>query len=139
MAKIKRKVEMTLPELIEWGFKNNIENRRFAPNQANHRPVVFDSNGWIDFSDDYCYPPGDIFTVEIEEKITEETVISRLLEVRNAIPSEKEEWQDLKILKSYLYGNYSISEVKNKQSVAFYILNDDMTMTLIWKDGKLVD
>ena len=38
-----------------------------------------------------------------------------------------------------MYGNHAISEVKNKHSVAFYMLNDDMTMTLIWKDGAMVD
>lgn len=78
------------------------------------------------------------FTVEVEEEITEETIIFRLLEVRNAIPSKKKEWQDLKLLKSHLYGNRSISRVKNEHSVAFYNLNDDMTTTLIWKDGELV-
>ena len=38
-----------------------------------------------------------------------------------------------------MYGNHTISEVKNEHSVAIYILNDDMTMTLIWKDNELVD
>ena len=138
MVKIKKKVEMTLPELIEWGFKNNVKDRGFDCNQANYRPVVFNSIGWIDFIDDYCYPPGDTYTVEVEEEVTEETIIFRLLEVRNAIPSKKKEWQDLKLLKSHLYGNRSISRVKNEHSVAFYNLNDDMTTTLIWKDGELV-
>ena len=76
--------------------------------------------------------------VEVEEEITEETIIFRLLEVRNAIPSKKAAWQNLKLLKSDLYGNHSISEVKNEHSVAFYNLNDDMTTTLIWKYGELV-
>ena len=80
----------------------------------------------------------ETFTVEVEEEVTEETIIFRLLEVRNAIPSKKKEWQDLKLLKSHLYGNRSISRVKNEHSVAFYNLNDDMTTTLIWKDGELV-
>lgn len=135
MVKIKRKVEMTLPELIEWGFKNNIENRGFVPNQANHRPVVFNSNGWIDFSDDHSYPPGDIFTVEVEEEITEETKINKLVEVYRNIEDT--------ILFTDLHHDYSISEVKDNEeyavcSRAFYILNDDFNMTLIWKDGKLV-
>ncbi|MEB7460130.1 hypothetical protein [Staphylococcus borealis] len=139
MPKIKRKVEMTLPELIEWGFKNKIKNREFPCNQANFKSVVFNSDGWIDFSDDFYYLPEDTFTVEVEEEISEETVIPRLLEVRNAIPSNETEWQDLKILKSHLYGNYSISEVKNEYSIAFYMLNNDMTTTLLWKDGAMVD
>lgn len=81
----------------------------------------------------------EAFTIEAKEEITEETVIPRLLEVRNAIPSKEGGWEDLKILKSYIYGNHTIAEVKNEYTVAFYMLNDDMTMTLIWKDGKLVD
>ena len=140
MVKIKRKVEMTLPELIEWGFKNNIKNRKFVRNrnQRYFKPVVFNSCGYVEFNDDFSYSPEDSFTVETEEEITEETIIFRLLEVRNAIPSKRAEWQNLKILKSHLYGNRSISKVKNEHSVAFYNLNDDMTTTLIWKDGELV-
>lgn len=138
MVKIKRKVEMTLPELIEWGFKNEIKNREFVCDQASYKSVIFNLNGWSEFSGKYSYLPQDTFTVEVEEEITEETIIFRLLEVRNTIPSKKKEWLDLKLLKSHLYGNHSISGVKNEHSVAFYNLNDDMTTTLIWKDGELV-
>ena len=138
MVKIKRKVEMTLAELIDWGFKNNIENRGFVPNQANHRPVVFNSNGWIDFSDDYCYPPGDIFTVEVEEEITKETELPKYLEIYAH--------------KSLGYGDENISIGKNQSikeilkenkkystiTKAIHLINDDGTHTLIWKDGELV-
>lgn len=139
MPKIKRKVEMTLPELIEWGFKNEIKNRKFPCNQANFKSVVFNSDGWIYFSDDLYYLPEDTFTVEIEEDITEETAIPRLLEVRNLIPLKNMEWHYFKSLKSYLHVNQSISEVENRHSIAFYMLNDDMTITLLWKDGAMVD
>ena len=138
MVKIKRKVEMTLAELIEWGYKNEIKDKYFVSNQANHRLVTFDSIGWIDFSDDYCYPPGDTYTVEIEEEITEETEIYRLLELRDSLSFKDGGWKDLNILKSYMYGNKSISEAKHDGSSKFYMLNDDDTMTLIWKDGELV-
>ncbi|MGJ0166466.1 hypothetical protein [Staphylococcus hominis] len=136
MVKIKKRVEMTLAELIEWGFKNNIKNKKFISNSKDYTSVTFDSTGWGEFNN--YFSPEDTFTVEVEEEITEETMIFRLLEVRNAIPSKKAEWQNLKLLKSDLYGNHSISEVKNEHSVAFYNLNDDMTTTLIWKDGELV-
>lgn len=63
----------------------------------------------------------ETFTVEVEKEITEETAIPRLLEVRNAIPSNETEWQDLKILKSHLYGNHSISEVK--MNIAFLFIS----------------
>lgn len=138
MVKIKRKVEMTLAELIEWGFKNNVKDRGFSCNQATYRPVVFDSIGWIDFIDDYCYPPGDTYTVEIEEEITEDTQIYRLLELKDSFMFKDGGWKDLNIMKSNMYGNQSISEVKNDESKNFYMLNEDGTLTLIWKDGELV-
>ena len=47
-------------------------------------------------------------------------------------------WKDLNIMKSNMYGNQSISEVKNDESKNFYMLNEDGTLTLIWKDGELV-
>lgn len=140
MPKIKRKVEMTLPKLIEWGFKNNIKNRKFVRNrnQRYFKPVVFNSCGYAEFNDDYSYSPEDTFTVEVEEEISEETAIPRLLEVRNLIPLKNTGWHYFKSLKSYLHVNHSISEVENRHSIAFYMLNDDMTMTLVWKDGKLL-
>ncbi|MDE5044245.1 hypothetical protein P7355_14920, partial [Staphylococcus aureus] len=37
-----------------------------------------------------------------------------------------------------IYENDSIRELIDGTSRAFYILNEDKTMTLIWKDGELV-
>lgn len=124
MVKIKRKVEMTLPELIEWGFKNNVKDRGFDCNQANYRPVVFNSIGWIDFIDDYCYPPGDTYTVEVEEEITEETVLPEVLEF-------------YKDDRGTRWSQSSINVLKDNFSKEFWLKDGD-TMTLIWKDGELV-
>ena len=135
MVKIKREVEMILSELIEWAWKNNVKEKAFYSN-VDGGSVYFDMLQTV--SVEHSIDKDETFTVEVEEEVTEETIIFRLLEVRNAIPSKKKEWQDLKLLKSHLYGNRSISRVKNEHSVAFYNLNDDMTTTLIWKDGELV-
>lgn len=134
MVKIKTKKEMESTELIKWGFKNNIKNESFLGSDLG--TIQFDDMGDISIS---AIGQNETFIVTIEEEITEETVIFRLLEVRNAIPSKKTEWKDLKILKSYLYGNHSISEIKNEYSVAIYMLNDDYTMTLIWREGEFVE
>ncbi len=32
-----------------------------------------------------------------------------------------------------LYKNSSINQVENDKSVAYYIMNDDLEMTLVWK------
>ena len=138
MAKIKRKVEMTLPELIEWGFKNEIKNIEFVSNFFEKKSVIFNLSGWAEFSDEYAYLPEDTFTVEVEEEITEDTQIYRLLELKDSFIFKDGGWKDLNIMKSNMYGNQSISEVKNDESKKFYMLNEDDTMTLIWKDGELV-
>lgn len=138
MVKIKRKVEMTLPELIEWGFKNKIKNREFPCNQANFKSVVFNSDGWIDFSDDLYYLPEDTFTVEVEEEITEETKLPKFLmvflnmSISNYI--ERPAIGEDESIKEILQGN----ENRPLTIKAIHLVNDDGTHTLIWKDGELV-
>ncbi|MBF2756833.1 hypothetical protein [Staphylococcus sp. GDY8P57P] len=138
MPKIKVKKQMNLPELLAWGMTaHNYETEEKFHNE--NVSVYFNDIGEPRIECKYRFIPSyETFTVEIEEEITEETAISRLLEVRNAIPSKEKGWKDLKILKSYMYGNHTIAEVKNEYTVAFYMLNDDMTMTLLWKDGAMV-
>ena len=72
---------MTLPELIEWGFKNGIKNKEFVSNFFGKKSVIFNLSGWAEFSDEYAYLPEDTFTVEIEKEITEETKLSKYLEI----------------------------------------------------------
>lgn len=122
MVKIKRKVEMTLAELIEWGFKNNIKNKKFISNSKDYTSVTFDSTGWGEFNN--YFSPEDTFTVEIEEEITEETVFKRFYEYTKG--------QSFMI-----YENTSISKIKDEVSKEFW-MKDGNTMRLIWKDGELV-
>ncbi|MBO0929342.1 hypothetical protein J2P86_13215, partial [Staphylococcus sp. 30400_3112M30941] len=76
----------------------------------------------------------DTFEVECEEEITEETKFDRLLEVFK---------EDTGCYNSTIHTDSSIKErMASKKCFpikAFYILNDDLTMTLIWKDGRLVE
>ncbi|MDU7762746.1 MAG: hypothetical protein E7J89_25610 [Enterobacter asburiae] len=123
MTKIKRKVKMTLPELIEWGFKNGIKNKEFVSNFFKKKSVIFNLSGWAEFSDEYAYLPEDTFTVEVEEEITEETKIPEMLEIFQ--DNDGTQW----------FGN-SIEQVKDDFSREFW-LKDGNTMTLIWKDGEL--
>ena len=41
--------------------------------------------------------------------------------------------------KMSVYNDYSIRRSLLYSPKAYYILNDDLTMTLIWKDGELVE
>lgn len=140
MVKIKRKVEMTLPELIEWGFKNKIKNREFPCNQANFKSVVFNSDGWIDFSDDLYYLPEDTFTVEVEEELTENTVLPSVVVVRTQyFPNNGHSVNVAKI------NSKSIKQVIENQPNnskfeyhSIYLMESERIGQLIWKDGELV-
>lgn len=135
MVKIKRKVEMTLAELIEWGFKNNIKNKKFISNSKDYTSVTFDSTGWGEFNN--YFSPEDTFTVEIEEEITEETKLPKCLEI----------YFDDKVAKAdeiNVYMEKSISEILQEskryqfETKAIYLFGDNDNLTPIWKDGELV-
>ena len=123
--KIKTKKEMNLPELIEWGFKNDIKNAVYNSKNGLSANFSFDGKAVIG----YAFSKDDTFTVEVEERIDEDTEITALVELSS---------RGL-LGKTTLYRYHSINDVIDNQSVAFYILNDDQTMDLIWKNGKLVE
>ncbi|EOD7881765.1 hypothetical protein ACJRK0_002427 [Staphylococcus aureus] len=131
--KIKVKKEMRLDELIKWAREN--------PDLSQGK-IFFStgfSDGFVRFhpNTNKCstssFIPIDIpFIVDIEKEVTEETKFDRLLEVY-----EIQERAHM----SALHTNTSIKERLENTSFptkAFYILNDDLTMTLIWKDGELI-
>ena len=125
--KIKTKKEMNLPELIEWGFKNNIRNESYITSDDEGYELYFDLSGTPRYSN--FITKYDTFTVTIEEDITEDTEITALVELSS---------QGL-LGNTRLYRYHSINDVIDNQSVAFYILNDDQTMDLIWKNGRMVE
>ncbi|GAB0281754.1 hypothetical protein JPSP29_18540 [Staphylococcus pseudintermedius] len=129
--KIKVNKEFKLLELIEYIKKNEIADKVFFDNKGKGKVVVGD--------DRYLYMSDlnltDTFTVEVEEVITEETEIPVLVELFMSGLGE--------II--HTYHRTSIGEamgevVKGVDTLpkAFYILNDDYTMTLIWEDGEMV-
>ncbi|MBW0770486.1 hypothetical protein KYJ98_09170 [Mammaliicoccus lentus] len=135
MPTIKTKKEMNLPELIEWGWNNKelSKNKRFISknkgNLAIKQSVIFNHFSYAEIENNYCYGPEDTFTVEVEEQVDENTELTALVELssRGLLGNTR------------LYRYHSINEVIDNQSVAFYILNDDQTMDLIWKNGRLVE
>ena len=78
MAKIKRKVEMTLPELIQWGWKNHITEKAFYSN-LDGGSVYFDNLQNV--STEHEIAINETFTVEIEEEVTEDTKLPKCLEI----------------------------------------------------------
>ena len=125
--KIKQKKQFTLPQLIEWAWDNGVENKECPCVGFESKTVIFNGIGWAEFSDEFSYNPHDTFTVEVEEEIDEDTVLPRILVKTNYDDTAKE------------YNNSMINEFVPIYTKAIYILNDDLTMTLIWRDGKLVE
>ena len=135
--KIKTKKEMNLPELIEWGWKNKelSKNKRFtSKNKGNltiKQSVIFNDFSYAEIECNYCYGPEDIFTVEIEEPITEETKLD-LIERFISGPGSA-------CYKSH--GNKTIKECSRRSpekytTTQFYIENDYRELVLIWTREK---
>ncbi|MDW4018940.1 hypothetical protein ASS85_10895 [Staphylococcus saprophyticus] len=140
--KIKTKKTMTLPQLIEWAWENEIKNERFIHSDSNPPEYVWvNENSEIEFDEDMILRKSDLFTVEAEEEITEDTMVPKLMTT---------------FKKTYLEGgigyqrvrideNYPIKLMLNKAEAhgepieTLHIVNDDGTHTLIWRDGKLVE
>ncbi|MBU7131417.1 hypothetical protein [Staphylococcus aureus] len=132
--KIKVKKEIKLDELIKWARENPelSQGKVFVTKSFADGIVRFDS--YTNKCTTSGFAPIDIpFIVEVEKEITEETKFDRLFEVFEVSEGE---------YNSALYTNTSIKECLYGRCVptkAFYILNDDFTLTLIWKDGGLIE
>ena len=130
--KIKTKKQLKLPQLIEWAMENGIKNNYYV--SENRYIVTFDENGFLENA---TLPLDEIFTVIVEEEITEDTVIPKLVELYEDTLSSNKGSNEILINE-----NISIRRAKDEDecpSRAFYIINDDLTFTLIWRDGKLVE
>ena len=122
--KIKRKVEMTLPQLIEWIEINRRFDESFGSDRYNY--VHANVDGILGFTGKFCE---DTFTVTTEEEITEDTEFEKLY--YTTILS--------RIVESSCTTIQSSLKHIAVEPIAFYIMNDDLTLTLIWRDGKLVE
>lgn len=137
MVKIKVEKKMNLPQLIEWGWGNPSlsRNKRFFSKDENlgitKHCVHFNDFGYPGVDNRYCLEPTDTFTVEVEEEITEDTVIPKMLE--KSFDAYQNVVLDIQV-------NQSINTVKeNAEVLTLHVINDDDTHTLIWRDGKLVE
>ena len=125
MVKIKQKKQLNLPQLIEWLLKSGYRNYTANSNMGNI--VTLSRYGAIQFSLGTFFPE-ETFTIEVEEEITEDTVIDNLYKMDEFYEFYSTEYKTIKDVI-----RHSVFKVK-----AVY-LNNDLTMTLIWRDGKLVE
>lgn len=132
MVKIKKELEMSLGELIAWARENHINLESYKSNFG--ATVDFNEFGDIIFTNDYI-DKNDSFTVEVEEEITEETVLPVIVEIVERDVSEEAFIDYQKTIKSILDENIN-AQLTTRY---IYLQNDDGTMTLVWKNGKLVN
>ena len=134
--KIKTKKQLNLPQLIEW-----IEiNRRFDEEFASHRYNYVHANvdGVLEFTGEFCE---DTFTVEVEEEITEDTEIPKLMTTFKKTCLEG----GIGYQRVRIDENYPIELMLNKAEAhgepveTLHVVNDDDTHTLIWRDGRLIE
>lgn len=121
MVKVKRKVEMTLPELITWAWKNGVKEKAFYSN-VDGGSVYFDMLQTV--SVEHSIDRDETFTVEVEEEIDIYTVLESLYEYTNDNQFKH-------------YKNTPLQIIKDYEDKEFWLKDGD-TMTLIWKDGELV-
>ncbi|MBU7218807.1 hypothetical protein [Staphylococcus gallinarum] len=124
--KIKTKKQLNLPQLIEWAWDNDVKGKTFYARETGMENVHFNTSGRAEFSSVHQFSSDDYFTVEVEEEITEDTVIDELLMIYDGGGSE-------------LTYNKSLNNLGLSQLKSAYIMNDDLRLILIWRDGKLVE
>lgn len=124
MVKINTVKEMNLIELINWAFENDVHCNSYitSDEDGNVSEVTFDVCGIPRFSS--MVSKEDIFTVEVEEEITGETILPEVVEFY--VDGDGTQ-----------YSQRSINELKDSLSKEFWLKDGD-TMILIWKDGELV-
>ncbi|WP_064604057.1 hypothetical protein [Staphylococcus epidermidis] len=114
------KKEETEVELDGYTFNYNEENYSFDPEITANEVISYD-------------PHSGTFTVEVEEEITEETKIESLVEFY--IDKEGK-------IQFAQHENTSIGRRLREcvyEPRAFYSFENDLNMTLLWENRKLVD
>lgn len=127
MVKIKVKKKMNLPQLIEWAAVNDVKVRVFESN-PNFDGVTyklgFDKAGDLYFEE--ALSPTLLFTIEVEEEITEDTVIDEMLLIYdNGV--------------THIAENKNLSFISKGNLKSAYYMNDDLRLILIWRDGRLIE
>ena len=128
--KIKTKKQLNLPQLIEWAWENDVRGQLFPTDQNQEAGIYIATNRDLMMNNADYIKYNNTFTVEVEEEITEDTVFVNLIHIY-VNP------EDIKF--SVVQKNVPIKCVKHDdylRTLAFYILNDDLTMTLIWTCEK---
>lgn len=133
--KIKTKKKVTARELINLYLDGKIEGGKYINKEDNFVGFAdFVGSKWCEVSKKINLD--ELFEVKIEQEIDENTEIESLVELYSTAYGERtcfyETPRTIKDVKD-------TSRTAGFKTLAFYIMQDDMTMQLIWKDGEFVD
>ncbi|MDW3868350.1 hypothetical protein QI309_11155 [Staphylococcus saprophyticus] len=128
MVKIKQKKTMNLPQLIEWALENGIKNTYYV--SENRHIVTFDENGFLENA---TLPLNAIFTVKVEEEITEDTELDL---IERFIVNNKTYYTNPQTMSI----NTCLGAAPDDIIIThFYIETDNRELILIWRDGRLIE
>lgn len=119
---IKHQMKLHLNELIDWAWRHNVNNEKYYSNNGSY--VIFDHGAVVET---YIINKNDLFNVTDETEITLDTPIKHFLE--KDIYSNYREHFDISI-NQLLFLNTTTN---------LWLINDDDSHILIYKDGKLID
>ncbi|HDP5827281.1 TPA: hypothetical protein P6V00_001476 [Staphylococcus aureus] len=136
--KIKTMKTMNLPQLIEWAWDNDIRDTvvKLKSKYPAKQGIVIDNGGRLHLVGMDYLSKSNTFTIEVEEEITEDTEIPKMVEIY--LDKERD------IPYSQIHYNQTINRAISTQecgskTLTFHKLNDDDTLTLIWRNGKVVE
>lgn len=137
--KIKTKKQFTLPQLIEWAIDNDIKHRVFESNpnfDGMTYELGFDIDGDLYFEE--YLTPTSLFTIEVEEEITEDTEIPKLMTTfKKTCLNDDFGYQRVRIDENFPIKLMLNKAEAHRESVeTLHIVNDDGTHTLIWTHEK---
>ena len=136
--KIKQKKQLNLPQLIEYVWENDMIDLSFRGHDKKGYVVSISINDKGEFSSDWRISKNDLFTVEVEEDVMEDTVIPKLMTTfKKTYLKDDFGYQRVRIDE-----NYPIKLMLNKAEAheepveTLHMVNDDGTHTLIWTKEK---
>lgn len=139
--KIVTKKQLNLSQLIEWVWENEIKN--IMCRRSNRRVFEYiwvNENSDIEFNEEMVFKKDDIFEFKIEEEITEDTVIPKLLTTFKKIYLKDDfGYQRVRIDEDFkIQLMLNRAEAHGEKIETLHMVNDDGTHTLLWRDGELI-
>lgn len=139
--KIVTKKQLNLSQLIEWVWENEIKN--IMCRRSNRRVFEYiwvNENSDIEFNEEMVFKKDDIFEFKIEEEITEDTVIPKLMTTfKKTYLKDDFGYQRVRIDEDFkIQLMLNKAEAHGEKIETLHMVNDDGTHTLLWRDGELI-